>query len=116
MGAGQDRGARVNYEERLRAERWLVWVRLGAVPFAAFQTAITGSFPPGRAAWAWATVGVLGIGAALFHWLTRLELTARGLARVGLAALAFDTLVVSSFVLALTFVRATPIRQVLILV
>ena len=34
----------------------------------------------------------------------------------GSAALAFDFLIVSSFVLALTFVRATPIRQVLILV
>jgi signal transduction histidine kinase len=91
-------------------------VRLGAVPFAAFQTLITGSFPPGRAAWTWATVGVLAIGAALFYWLTSRRLTSRGLARVGFAALAFDTLVVSSFVLALTFVRATPIRQVLILV
>src|SRR2546423_12011995 len=62
-------GASVSHEQRLRAERWLVWVRLGAVPFAAFQIAITGSFPPGRAAWAWSTVGVLGIGAVLFYWL-----------------------------------------------
>ena len=106
----------MTYEQRLRAEQLLVWVRLGAVLFAVFQVLITGTFPPGRAAWTWATVGVLAIGAWLFYWLTSRRLTSRGLARVGFAALAFDTLVVSSFVLALTFVRATPIRQVLILV
>ena len=32
------RGAPVNYDQRVQAERWLAWVRLGAVPFAAFQT------------------------------------------------------------------------------
>jgi signal transduction histidine kinase len=106
----------VTYEQRIRAERWLAWVRLGAVPFAAFQAAITSDYPPGHEAWVWATVGVLAIGAALIWWLAQRELTPRDLARLGFAALAFDFAIVTSFVLALTFIRATPIRQVLILV
>src|SRR5205823_13090353 len=61
-------------------------------------------------------VGALAAGAAVFWRLANRDITPRGLARVGFAALAFDTAITSSFVLALTFVRATPIRQVLILV
>ena len=106
----------MNYEQRLRGERWLAWVRVGVVPFAAFQTAITHDYPPGHMAWTWATTGALGAGAALFWYLVRAEPTPRRLAQIGFAALAFDTALVSSFALALTFVRATPIRQVLILV
>jgi signal transduction histidine kinase len=106
----------VTHEQRLRAERWLAWVRVGAVPFAAFQAAITTGYPPGHEAWAWATTGALAVGAALIWWLAQKDLTARGLARLGFGALAFDFLIVTSYVLALTFVRATPIRQVLILV
>ena len=104
------------YEQRLRAERWLAWIRVGAVPFAAFQTAITPGYPPGHAAWAWVTTGVLAVGAAVIWWLARRDLPASALARLGFGALVFDFLIVSSFVLSLTFVRATPIRQVLILV
>jgi signal transduction histidine kinase len=104
------------YEQRLRAERWLAWIRVGAVPFAVFQTAITSGYPPGHAAWAWVTTGVLAIGAALIWWLAQRDLPPQALARLGFGALAFDFLIVSSFVLSLTFVRATPIRQVLILV
>ena len=106
----------MTYEQRLRAERWLAWVRVGAVPFAAFQAAITTGYPSGHEAWTWVTTGVLAIGAAVIWWLARRDLPPRALARLGFGALAFDFLIVSSFVLALTFVRATPIRQVLILV
>ncbi|HSS73942.1 MAG TPA: ATP-binding protein [Gaiellaceae bacterium] len=106
----------MTYEQQLRAERWLAWVRMGAVPFAAFQAAITTGYPPGHEAWTWVTTGVLAVGAAVIWWLAQRDLPPRALARLGFGALAFDFLIVSSFVLALTFVRATPIRQVLILV
>jgi signal transduction histidine kinase len=106
----------MSYEQRLRAERWLAWVRAGAVPFAAFQAAITHDYPHGRLAWTWATTAALGVGALAFLWLVQQEPPARRLARIGVAALAFDTALVSSLALSLTFVRATPIRQVLILV
>jgi signal transduction histidine kinase len=106
----------MTHEQRLTAERWLSWVRVGAVPFAAFQTAVTGPYPPGHAAWSWATTGVLGIGAGVFYVLVARDLSPQALARLGLAAVAFDFAIVSSYVLSLEFVRATPIRQALILV
>ena len=46
----------MSYEQRLRAERWLAWVRIGAVPFAALQTAITRDYPSGHLAWPLTTV------------------------------------------------------------
>jgi signal transduction histidine kinase len=106
----------VTYEQRLRAERWLAWIRLGAVPFAALQSALAGPYPAGHQAWAWATTGVLAAGAALIWRLAQRDLTPRALARLGFAALSFDFLIVSSFVFSLSFIRATPILQVLILV
>ena len=106
----------MTYEQRLRAERWLAWVRVGAVPFAAFLAAITTGYPSGHEAWTWVTTVVLAVGAAVIWWLAQRDLPPRALARLGFGALVFDFLIVSSFVLALTFVRAAPIRQVLILV
>lgn len=106
----------MNYEQRVQGERWLAWVRLGAVPFAVFQTAVTTGWPPGVELWAWVTVVVLAVGAVVLWNLTRRPLLPAQLARLRLAALAFDFVVVSSFVLSLHFQRATPIRQVLILV
>src|SRR5438128_683157 len=106
----------MTHEQRLRGERWLCWVRIGAFPFAAFQTAITGPYPPGHEAWSWVTTGVLGLGALFFYRLTSRDLSARALTRLGIGALAFDFAIVSSFVLNLYFQRATPIRQALILV
>src|SRR6266496_5501816 len=102
MGARPDRGeGAMTHEQRLTAERWLSWVRVGAIPFAVFQTAITAPYPAGHAAWAWGTTGALGFGATVFYLLARRELSARDLSRVGFAALAFDFLIVSSFVLSL---------------
>jgi signal transduction histidine kinase len=99
-----------------RGERWLAWVRLGAVPFAIFQTAITRSYPPGHEAWAWATTGVLAAGAVVFFRLANRDLTPRALGRLGLAALTFDLAIVSSFIFDLAFQSATPIRQILVVV
>ena len=106
----------MNYDQRVQAERWLAWVRLGAVPFAAFQTAANTGYPPGVELWTWLTVAVLGVGAIVLWDLSRRPLRPEQLAKLRFAALAFDFLVVSSFVLALYFQRSTPIRQVLILV
>jgi signal transduction histidine kinase len=99
-----------------RGERWLAWVRLGAVPFAVFQSAVGGPYPAGHEAWAWTTTGVLAAGAVVLFGLARRELTPDALKRVGLAALAFDFAIVSSYVLDLTFQRATPVRQILVVV
>jgi signal transduction histidine kinase len=102
---------------RLRTgERWLAWVRVGAVPFAIFQSAVGGPYPAGHEAWSWITTAVLAVGAVAFVTLTGRKLTAKRLARVGFAALAFDFAVVSSFVLDLSFQRGTPVRQTMIIV
>jgi signal transduction histidine kinase len=99
-----------------RGERWLAWIRLGAVPFAAFQAAVGRPYPPGHEAWAWATTGALAVGAVVFFRLSRKELDRKTLDRVGLAALTFDFAIVSSYVFNLTFEPGTPIRQILVIV
>jgi signal transduction histidine kinase len=103
--------------QRLRqGERWLAWVRLAAVPFAAFQSAVGRPYPPGHEAWAWATTGVLAVGAVVLFRLSREELEPKALRRLGLAALAFDFAIVTSYTFDLTFQPGTPIRQILVIV
>jgi signal transduction histidine kinase len=103
--------------QRLRqGERWLAWVRLGAIPFAVFQSAVGRPYPPGREAWAWATTGALAVGGVVLFRLSRKELDPKALSRLGLAALVFDFAIVSSYVLNLTFQPGSPIRQILIIV
>jgi signal transduction histidine kinase len=93
-------------------ERWLAWVRLGAVAFAIFQVAFTAGYPSGYLAAAWIVTGVFGVGAAgLFYAARRFH----GDRRLAVAALAFDTLVVSAYVLVYNFEQGTPIRQLLFL-
>lgn len=99
-----------------RGERWLAWLRLGAVPFAVFQAVISRPYPPGHEAWAWATTGALAVGAVVFFRLSRKELPPKQLQLVGLAALAFDFAIVSSYTFDFTFQLGTPIRQILIIV
>jgi signal transduction histidine kinase len=93
-------------------ERWLAWVRLGAVAFAIFQVALTGGYPAGYLAAAWGTTAAFAVGTvALFYAARRV----RGDRRLAFAALAFDTLVVSTYVVVYSFERGTPIRQLLFL-
>lgn len=99
-----------------RGERWLAWIRLAAVPFAVVQTIIARPFPPGRETWAWATTGVLAVGAVAIFVLARRDLDVRSLKRLGLFALTFDFAVVTSYVFILTFQPGSPVRQVLALV
>jgi K+-sensing histidine kinase KdpD len=90
------------------AESWLAWVRLGAVPFAVFQVALGSSYPPHYEFFAWLTTGVFAAGAIAFFVLARGRAIGPQLA---LAALTFDTLIVSAYMLIYSFERATPIRQ-----
>jgi signal transduction histidine kinase len=99
-----------------RGERWLAWIRLGAIPFAVFQSAVGRPYPPGHEAWAWATTGTLAVGGVVLFRLSRKELTPKALSWMGLAALTFDFVIVSSYVFNLTFEPGTPIRQILVIV
>jgi signal transduction histidine kinase len=100
---------------RREMERWIAWIRLGAVPFAVFQVAFSSGYPGGYQTAAWVTTAVFGVGAAVLFLLSRRVLTDRALSRLGVAAMAFDFAVVSSYVLIYSFERATPIRQLIFL-
>ncbi len=102
------------------ADRWIAWVRLGAIPFAIFQVAISGGYPPGYKTWAWVTTVLFIVGAAALFWLAHRE-DARP-ARISLPfltlpflTLLFDSAVICSYVLAYSFEVGTPIRQLLFL-
>ena len=106
----------MSHEQRANAERWLAWVRLGAVPFVALQAVAADPYTVGQGVWLWATTAVFAAGAVVLLLLARRELDRNALRRLGLAALVFDFVVVSAFILGLYYQETTPIRQVMILV
>jgi signal transduction histidine kinase len=93
------------------AERWLAWIRLGAVPFAVFQVAISSDYPPGYLRDAWIATGALAVGAVTLFALSRRVVSAR----LVLAGLVFDVAIVSAYILIYSFESGTPIRQLLYL-
>jgi K+-sensing histidine kinase KdpD len=97
-------------------ERWIGLVRLLAVPFALAQVAFSPSYPPGYAAYAWLTAGVFSLGAIVIFALARRELGMRAQAALGAAALAFDTVTVSAFILVFHFQEGTPVGRLLLIV
>jgi signal transduction histidine kinase len=95
-------------------ERRIARVRLIAVPFALFQVAVTTSYPPGYAAWAWFTTGAFILGSIGFVVWARNDLVGRPAIRRSVAALAFDFVVLSSYTLAYSWEPGTPTRLLLI--
>jgi signal transduction histidine kinase len=93
-------------------ERWIAWVRLGAVPFAIFQVAVSAYPVPGFRPWAIGVTAVFAAGALLF---LALERTGRDLPIVSLASMCFDACIVGAYVLAFAFETGTPTRQLLFL-
>ncbi|HEY7694164.1 MAG TPA: ATP-binding protein [Gaiellaceae bacterium] len=106
----------MNGDRRAHAERWLAWVRLLAVPFVVFQALVAGPYTTGEGVWLWAATVVFAVGAVVILVLAHRALDERSLRRLGLAALLFDFVVISAFILALHYQPTTPIRQVMILV
>jgi signal transduction histidine kinase len=104
-------------ERRQRLERWISWVRLGAVPFAVLEVGLlTQDYPPGYEKRAWLITAVLGVGAIVLWWLSQRTLTGGPLRLLGFAALVLDTTVIAAFtVLYYAFEANTPVRQVLVL-
>jgi signal transduction histidine kinase len=97
----------------LETERWVAWVRLGAVAFALFQLVLVGDdYPDARyERLAGATTAAFTAGALVLFWLSRRDLSVRALRRIGFLALAFDSAVVASYVLIYSFEAGTPVRQ-----
>ena len=97
-------------------ERWIAIVRLLAVPFALLQVGFAAEYPPGYAGYAWLTTAVFTLGAVVLFALARRELGPRAQAALGAAALAFDTILVSSFILVFHFQEGTPVGRLLLIV
>ena len=90
-------------------------MRLGAIPFAIFQVAISGGYPPGYKTWAWVTTAFFVAGAPALFRLARREDARPARIRPAVLALLFDSAVICSYVLAYSFEVGTPIRQLLFL-
>jgi K+-sensing histidine kinase KdpD len=97
-------------------ERWIGVVRLIAVPFALAQVAFAQEYPPGYAKYAWLTTGVFTLGAVVIFALARRDVGPRAQAALGAAALAFDTVLVSAFILVFHFQEGTPVGRLLLVV
>jgi signal transduction histidine kinase len=96
-------------------ERWTAWIRLAAVPWAALEVGVlTDDYPSGYELAAWTTTAGLAVGAVALFAGSRRELGRRELRRLGLLALSFDTVVVSAYVLVLTFEPGTPTRSLVV--
>jgi signal transduction histidine kinase len=94
-------------------ERWIGWIRLGAILFSIFQVSLSGDYPSGYQAMAWATTAAFAAGSLVLFLLGRREWSRPGQIRLGLAALAFDFAVVSTYVLIFSFQADSPIRQLM---
>jgi K+-sensing histidine kinase KdpD len=98
---------------RLReTERWIAWVRLGAVPFAIVEVALlTSHYPAGYETWAWASTAALGVGAVVIFVLCRTPVFARHPRLIGFLALLFDAAVVSAYAVIYEFEIGSQTRQ-----
>jgi hypothetical protein len=67
-------------QRQLEIERWIAWIRLGAIPFAIFQVALSSGYPGGYRTAAWLTTALFGAGAILLFLLSRRDLAGRALA------------------------------------
>ena len=102
--------------ERLRAvERWIGWVRLGAIPLAIFQISIVHAYPDDFELWAWVTTGVLVAGGLVLFWLSRRDWERAVQRRLGFFALGFDFAVATTYTLIFHFEPDSPVRQVMFL-
>jgi signal transduction histidine kinase len=100
-------------ERLLDVERWISWVRLGAVLFAVVEVGIfTERFPSGYERLAWALTAVFALGAVLLFAASRPGRTRSPF--LGAIALGFDTAVIGGYALLFTYEYGSPTRWALI--
>jgi signal transduction histidine kinase len=103
----------VNDLRLLDIERWISWVRLGAVVFAAVEVGVfTERFPSGYERLAWVLTAVFALGAVLLFAASRPD--RRPSTFLGAVALGFDTAVVGCYALLFTYEYGSPTRWALI--
>jgi signal transduction histidine kinase len=94
------------------ADRWIAWVRLGAIVFAVLEVAVfTEDYPPGYETRAWVATALFAAGAVALFWLSRIETTLP----TGLIALAFDTAAAGAYGWMFAWEYGSPALWVLIL-
>jgi signal transduction histidine kinase len=98
---------------RLReTERWIAWARLAAVPFAIVEVGVVSTdYPSGYKPWAWLVTGILAVGAVAFFFLSRAEVFTRAPRLIGFLALAFDTSIVTAYLVIYQYEIGSPVRQ-----
>jgi len=102
--------------DRRAIERWIAWVRLGALVFAFVEVAFSspGASPGYRTA-QWALTAGFGVVTILLFWAAR-AVPDDWLGALGLAALIFDTLAIAAYGLVYTYEYGNQTRWALILV
>jgi signal transduction histidine kinase len=102
---------------RWQLERWIAWIRLGAVPWALLEVGLlTDDYPStGYEAAGWAATAVLAAGAVGYFWLVRRELSERVQRLVSFSALAFDSLIVWIYVFVYAFQPGRQVSQLLVI-
>ncbi|HZB22463.1 MAG TPA: ATP-binding protein [Gaiellaceae bacterium] len=100
---------------RLReAEKWIAWVRVGAVLFAALEVGLfTEYHPEGYEVWAWGLTATFGAGAFALLALSRNDAVAARRS-FGLFALIFDAAIIAGFAWLYSFEYGSPTRWALI--
>ena len=96
-------------------DRWIAWIRLGTVPWAALEVGVlTSDYPAGYQAAAWITTGVLAVGAVVLLAASGIDVGSAQRRRLGLAALLFDTAIVAAYVLVYSFEIGMPVRSLVV--
>jgi signal transduction histidine kinase len=98
-----------------QTERWIASVRLGGVLFAVLQVVLSTRYPPGYERDAWIVTVLFAIGSVIVFVLSRRDMPRPRQLTLALTALAFDTAVLSAYLLVYNFESGSPIRQVLYL-
>jgi len=88
---------------RLAVERWIAWIRLGAVAFAILEIGVLSSrFPPRYEGAAWTITAAFAAGAVALHVLAR-RADERQVRLIGAVALLFDTAIIWSYGIVFTY-------------
>jgi signal transduction histidine kinase len=93
-------------------EVWMAWVRFFAVPFAVLEVGVfKEDYPEGYETWAWAMTAFFAAGAIVLLIVADRVRSRAAWRRIGLAALAFDAVVVYGYIVVFSFEPGTPVRQ-----
>ena len=92
----------------LTPQRWIAWVRVGAVAFAALEIGVfTESFPEGYEVWAWGITAAFALIALLVFLAIRAGWSQPA---IGAASLVADTVVIGAYGILFSYEYGSPTR------